>query len=85
MSVVSGAAASATTGPTSGPTAASVAGQIAEVAEVVAGADLIENWPIGITALIDRLCASSGDPITQAQWNQYLPGRPYRPPCLPSG
>jgi WD40 repeat protein len=27
------------------------------------------------------LCAVAGTPITRAEWNHYLPDRPYRPPC----
>ncbi len=28
-----------------------------------------------------RVCALAGDPITRAEWDQYLPDEPYRPPC----
>lgn len=28
-----------------------------------------------------RVCAVAGDAITRAEWDQYLPDEPYRPPC----
>ncbi|GGL13543.1 hypothetical protein Sme01_69900 [Sphaerisporangium melleum] len=35
--------------------------------------------------LAARLCASAGAAaVTEAEWAQYLPGEPYRPPCGPS-
>ena len=37
------------------------------------------------SAIISRVCAQVGDPITKAQWQQYLPGTPYRPPCPAAG
>ncbi|MEY9913461.1 WD40 repeat protein/transcriptional regulator with XRE-family HTH domain [Catenulispora sp. MAP12-49] len=27
------------------------------------------------------ICAVVGEPITKAEWDQYVPGRPYAPPC----
>jgi WD40 repeat protein len=42
------------------------------------GNDLVAIDP---SALISRVCAQVGDPITRAQWQQYLPGTPYQPPC----
>ena len=43
------------------------------------------TWDIDASTLISRVCASSGDPITAAQWNQYVPGQPYSPPCAAGG
>jgi WD40 repeat protein len=31
--------------------------------------------------MIRRLCTSTGNPVTPAQWDQYAPGLPYQPPC----
>ncbi|MGW5424054.1 caspase, EACC1-associated type [Streptomyces sp. NPDC003943] len=41
----------------------------------------IELWATRPERDIDDLCASAGDPITPQQWKQYLPDRPYQPPC----
>ena len=30
---------------------------------------------------VDRICALEGTPITPGEWEQYVPGAPYRPPC----
>jgi WD40 repeat protein len=46
------------------------------------GNDLVTIDP---SAIISRVCAQVGDPITKAQWQQYLPGSPYRPPCPAAG
>jgi WD40 repeat protein len=80
-------------GSTTGQAVAAVGAQAAgQFAEITAGAGtgnaehtVIENWAIGAAALIGRVCAGSGDPITPAQWNQYIPGQPYRPPCAAAG
>ena len=52
------------------------------VNETSTGNELVTITP---SALIGRVCAQVGDPITKAQWRQYLPGMPYRPPCPASG
>jgi WD40 repeat protein len=52
------------------------------VNETSSGNDLVTITP---SALIGRVCAQVGDPITEAQWRQYLPGMPYRQPCPASG
>ena len=30
---------------------------------------------------VNRICALSGTPITATEWEQYVPGAPYNPPC----
>jgi WD40 repeat protein len=30
---------------------------------------------------VNRICALSGTPITPTEWQQYVPGAPYNPPC----
>jgi WD40 repeat protein len=42
------------------------------------GIDLLDTRPDQIAK---SLCAAVGDPITQQEWDRYLPGRPYQPPC----
>lgn len=37
-------------------------------------------WTVDRKAILQRLCAESPR-ITRAQWSQYLPDRPYDPPC----
>ena len=40
-------------------------------------------WDTDPERLIRRICDLPGDPITEAQWAQFVPGLPYRPPCAP--
>lgn len=42
------------------------------------GVDLWDTNPERIAA---SLCLTIGDPLTPQQWDRYLPGRPYQPPC----
>lgn len=42
--------------------------------------DSTQLWRTDIDAVLGRLCAES-EPITESQWRQYLPDRPYDPPC----
>ncbi|MFA3877724.1 toll/interleukin-1 receptor domain-containing protein [Streptomyces sp. MMCC 100] len=46
----------------------------------VSAGDSTRLWRTDIGAVLGRLCAESG-PITESQWKQYLPDRPYDPPC----
>lgn len=41
----------------------------------------VDVWSLDVADMTKRLCAGSGPTITEAQWEQYLPGRPYDPPC----
>ncbi|WP_086826145.1 WD40 repeat domain-containing protein [Allokutzneria sp. NRRL B-24872] len=38
-------------------------------------------WDTDLERLVAGLCAAVGDPISREQWERYLPGRDYRPPC----
>jgi WD40 repeat protein len=51
------------------------------MAETTGGDGGFSTWDIDASTLTSRVCASSGDPITAAEWNQYVPGQPYSPPC----
>jgi len=62
-----------------------VSGPANRMAETTAGTNAFNTWDINSTAMIDRICASSGDAITRAQWNQYVAGQPYSPPCATGG
>lgn len=37
-------------------------------------------WSVHLTSILQRLCTES-QPLTREQWAQYLPDRPYDPPC----
>ena len=41
----------------------------------------INLWSTNPAQIVQNLCASAGDTITPAQWKEYIPGLPYRPPC----
>ncbi|MFG1922344.1 hypothetical protein [Cryptosporangium sp. NPDC048952] len=43
------------------------------------GVSLWHTDPERAAALI---CATSGEPITRAEWGMYVPGRAYQPPCV---
>jgi WD40 repeat protein/transcriptional regulator with XRE-family HTH domain len=45
----------------------------------------LHRWPIDERTAIDRICARAGDPLTAAEWELHLPGRPYDPPCHERG
>jgi WD40 repeat protein len=47
----------------------------------VEGQNYINLWSTNPALITSDLCADSGDAITPAQWNAYVPGLPYRPPC----
>ncbi|MFJ2033262.1 caspase family protein [Streptosporangium sp. NPDC087985] len=47
-----------------------------------AGADgVVRMWAMRPEKLLRQLCANAGDPITPAQWSQYLEALDYKPPC----
>jgi WD40 repeat protein len=56
-----------------------------QAVETISGTHTFNTWNISNSALISRACDSSGDVITTTQWNQYVSGQPYRPPCTPDG
>ena len=47
---------------------------------VVEGQHDINLWSTNPAQIVKSLCASSGDTITPTQWQEYVPGLPYRPP-----
>ncbi|MBB5123589.1 WD40 repeat domain-containing protein [Streptomyces griseoloalbus] len=42
--------------------------------------DSTRLWHTDVDAVLQRLCAESA-PLTETQWKQYFPDRPYDPPC----
>ncbi len=38
-------------------------------------------WTTDADAAAQEICERAGAPITRAEWNLYLPGRPYAPSC----
>jgi WD40 repeat protein/transcriptional regulator with XRE-family HTH domain len=48
---------------------------------VAEGEHDINLWSTNPTQIVQNLCASVGDTVTPAQWREYIPGLPYRPPC----
>jgi len=42
----------------------------------------VQLWDMKIDDLIQRLCVESGAPITQTQWDLYIPGVAYSRPCM---
>lgn len=38
-------------------------------------------WMATPAAAASYICSIAGTPITRAEWDRYVPGRPYRPPC----
>ena len=41
------------------------------------------DWQIGTADWASTACAVAGRTLTQDEWAQYLPGRPYQPACTP--
>ena len=44
---------------------------------------LVFDWQIGTADWASNACAVAGRTLTQDEWDQYLPGRPYQPACVP--
>jgi WD40 repeat protein len=40
-------------------------------------------WDTHATAAAAAVCAMAGQPLSRAEWQAYIPGRPYAPPCPP--
>jgi WD40 repeat protein len=45
----------------------------------------LHTWRSDENAVIATICAGTGDPITEQEWNTYLPDLPYQPPCRLDG
>jgi WD40 repeat protein len=41
----------------------------------------VRLWDTSASAAIAAECADSGQPITRLEWDNYVPGQPYRAPC----
>lgn len=41
----------------------------------------VRLWTIDPGIAAAEICAVAGDPITRQEWAQYIPNRPYQPPC----
>lgn len=38
-------------------------------------------WGLNVEQASANVCEAAGTPVTRAEWAQYVPGRPYAPPC----
>jgi hypothetical protein len=43
------------------------------------------SYPMTSTTWVEAACAIVGRDLTRAEWNQYLPTRPYEPTCTDLG
>jgi WD40 repeat protein/transcriptional regulator with XRE-family HTH domain len=41
----------------------------------------IRLWELRPHAAAQEICATTGQPLTRAEWRAHIPGRPYNPPC----
>jgi WD40 repeat protein len=41
----------------------------------------VRLWDLQPATDADAICATTGQPLTRAEWKSYIPGRPYIPPC----
>jgi WD40 repeat protein len=41
----------------------------------------VRLWNLDPEQVADYVCATAGDPLTRAEWDRYVTGVPYRPPC----
>lgn len=48
---------------------------------VVETGNYVNMWSTDPAGIAANLCDTVGDAITPAQWQRYVPGLPYRPPC----
>ena len=42
-------------------------------------------WNLDVDDAIQRVCATTGNTLTPARWEQYIPELPYDPPCAHPG
>ncbi|HEY6746371.1 MAG TPA: helix-turn-helix domain-containing protein [Mycobacteriales bacterium] len=42
---------------------------------------LVRLWNLDPEQVAGHVCATAGDPLTRAEWDRYVTGSPYRPPC----
>jgi WD40 repeat protein len=47
--------------------------------------ETVQLWNFDIDAAIQRICATTSDTLTRAQWKRYIPQLPYDPPCAHPG
>jgi len=43
--------------------------------------DQVWLWDTHATEAAAAVCAMAGQPLSRAEWQAYIPGRPYAPPC----
>ena len=48
---------------------------------LTAGDDTVRLWDTDVSRAISRICATAWPRLTPAEWDRYLPGVDYRPPC----
>jgi WD40 repeat protein len=41
----------------------------------------VDLWNLNPDRAVRSICTSQGDLITPEEWNKYVPGKPYQPPC----
>jgi WD40 repeat protein len=41
----------------------------------------VRLWDLRPSAAAAAICATAGQPLTHSEWDTYIPGRPYAPPC----
>jgi WD40 repeat protein len=44
----------------------------------------VQMWDMNLNDIAHRICQDIGTPMTSSQWNQYLPGQAFSPPCRTS-
>ncbi len=42
---------------------------------------VVRVWQLDHSTIVERVCATVGEPITEEQWRTHLPDVEYRPPC----
>ena len=54
---------------------------------LAAGSDdgTVRLWNLDVDDAIQRICATTSNALTPAQWKQYIPQLPYDPPCAHPG
>ena len=58
--------------------------QFAGATDLIAGSGsdkTVRVWAIDPDSVVARICRTAGCSITEAEWERYLPGVPYRDPC----
>jgi len=52
-----------------------------EIVAPIAYQSFVNTQRLDVDVVANMICDEAGDPITEQEWERYLPDLPYDPPC----